>query len=76
MKKLGEIRKLNPNEMSLVINTLKKKAQEYDFDTCEKIVDLLTAQSMTPHMKSTLQEIKLAIEDIDWDKVESLLSNF
>ncbi len=76
IQKIGEIRKLNPNEMSSVFNMLKEKAEEYDFDTCEKIVDLLTAQSITPHMKKTLQEVKLALEDIDWDKVESLLSNF
>ena len=76
LEQIGKIRKLNPNELSKAFQILKEKAHEYDFASCEKIVDFLTAQSITPHMKATLQDIKKAIEDIDWDKVEYLLREF
>lgn len=76
LEQIGKIHKLNPNEIAKAFSILKDKAHEYDFASCEKIVDFLTAQSITPHMKSTLQDIKKAIEDIDWDKVEELLQDF
>ena len=73
---IGEIRKLNSEEMSKVFAILKQKADEFDFDSCEKLVDFLTAQSVSNKMKTTLTEVKNALEDIDWDKVQSLIADF
>lgn len=73
---IGEIRKLNAEEMSKAFGILKEKADEFDFDSCEKIVDLLAAQSVTNEMKSTLLEVKSALENIDWDRVQSLIAAF
>ena len=73
---IGEIRKLNAEEMSKAFVILKEKADEFDFDSCEKLVDFLTAQSVSNEMKTTLMEVKAALEDIDWDRVQSLISNF
>ena len=55
---------------------LEHKAEEYDLDACEKLVDFLTAQSVSPYMKNTLVKIKGALDDIDWDLVQQLVSNF
>jgi len=55
---------------------LEHKAEEYDLDACEKLVDFLTAQSVSPYMKNTLVKIKAALNDIDWDLVQQLVSDF
>ncbi|OON87387.1 hypothetical protein BXO88_03690 [Oribacterium sp. C9] len=74
--RIGEIRKLNAEEMSKAFGVLKEKADEFDFDSCEKLVDFLTAQSVSNEMKATLMEVKSALEDIDWDRVQSLIAGF
>ncbi|WP_051671725.1 ATP-binding protein [Oribacterium sp. P6A1] len=74
--RVGEIRKLNAEEMSKAFVVLKQKADEFDFDSCEKLVDFLTAQSVSNKMKTTLTEVKNALEDLDWDKVQSLIADF
>lgn len=76
IRQIGEIRKLNAEEMSKAFVVLKEKADEFDFDSCEKLVDFLTAQSVSNEMKATLIEVKSALENIDWDKVQSLISGF
>ncbi|ETP71931.1 signal transduction histidine kinase [Lachnospiraceae bacterium JC7] len=73
---IGEIRKLNAEEMSKAFAVLKEKADEFDFDSCEKLVDFLTAQSVSNEMKTTLTEVKTALENIDWDKVQNLIASF
>ncbi|WP_029199480.1 hypothetical protein [Oribacterium sp. NK2B42] len=55
---------------------LEHKAEEYDLDACEKLVDFLMAQSVSPYMKNTLVKIKAALNDIDWDLVQELIRNF
>ncbi|WP_175494516.1 response regulator [Oribacterium sp. WCC10] len=75
MERIGEIHKLNGEETVQAVKVLKQKADEFDFDSCEKLVDFLAAQSISKEIKSTLMEVKAALEDIDWDKVQSLLSD-
>ena len=55
---------------------LEHKAEEYDLDACEKLVDFLTAQSVSPYMKNTLLKIKAALDDIDWDLVQQLITDY
>ncbi|WP_049962450.1 ATP-binding protein [Oribacterium sp. FC2011] len=76
IEKIGKVEKLTYNEMVEAFELLEHKAEEYDLDACEKLVDFLTAQSVSPYMKNTLVKIKGALDDIDWDLVQQLVSNF
>ena len=58
------------------IELLEHKAEEYDLDACEKLVDFLIAQSGTSDMKKTLVRIKAALDDIDWDLVQQLITDY
>ena len=61
---------------SALLNCSNNKAEEYDLDACKKLVDFLIAQSGTSDMKKTLVRIKAALDDIDWDLVQQLITDY
>ena len=76
IEKIGKVEKLSYNEMTESMIVLLHKAEEFDLDACEKLVDFLMAQSGTSDMKKTLVSIKAALDDIDWDLVQQLITDY